>query len=90
MRGELPVVVARFFEKSFWGNFNLIGEVALKGIFIRNNIAEEKANDGKHVIHYEMRVHKPTKPLVTEIMHTTLKTYPPFKTDPSIEKQLIK
>jgi hypothetical protein len=65
VRGDRPVIVARLFEKSFWGNFNLIGECPLLGTFIRNNVAEEKAFDGRHTLNYEMRVYKPTKPLVT-------------------------
>ena len=41
-------------------------------------------------MHYELRVNRPTKPLMTDIMHVTLKALPAFKNDPVIEKQLAK
>jgi len=37
-----------------------------------------------------MRVYKPTKPLVTEIQHATLKLLPPFELDGAVMKQLTK
>lgn len=90
IRGDKPVIMLRLFDKSFWGNFTLLGECPLLGTFIRNNIAENKVSDGRHTITFEMRVYKPSKPLVTEIMHITLKKLPAFKPDPKTEKLVIK
>lgn len=90
MRGDKPIIMVRLFEKSFFGSFSLLGECPLIGALIRNNIVEEKAFDGRHTIGFEMRVYKPTKPLVTEIMHTTMKKLPAFKPDPKTEKLVLK
>lgn len=82
--------MVRLFEKGFWGSMSLVGECALLGTFIRHNIVEEKASTARHLIAFEMRVYKPTKPLITEITRTTIRQFPAFKVDPEVEKQIVK
>ena len=91
IKGDKPLLTIKFFEKTFFGNWKLISECILAGVsFGRNNIAEDKAVAGDIRLNYEMRVRKPTKPLVTEIPHATFKVLPAFEVDGSAVKQLIK
>lgn len=65
MKGDKPVIIVRFFEKGFFGGWDLMQQCTLQGSFGRNNIIEDKTNANDIKINYEMRVYKPTKPLVT-------------------------
>lgn len=65
MKGDKPLIIVRFFQKTFFGNWKLMEECFLTGCFIRNNIVEQKTNANDIKINYEMRVYKPTKPLIT-------------------------
>ena len=80
MKGDRPIIVARLYEKGFWGSFNQIGECPLVACMIRNNVVEEKASRDRFSFEYTIAVNKPMKPLVTEIMHVTMKAAPAFKT----------
>jgi hypothetical protein len=90
MKGDRPVVTVKFFDKSFFGGWKLLGECFLMGSFGRNNIVEDNTKAGDIRVNYEMRVNKPTKPLVTEIPHASLKLLGAFEVDGSLSKQLVK
>ena len=90
VRGKKPVFVLRFFDKNFWGNYNQLGEFQLVGGLTRVNLVEEKATSGQLTVLYELRVHKPSKPLTTEILHVTMKSLPVFRVHVGVQDQLVK
>jgi hypothetical protein len=88
-RGEKKLIIFRIYDKGFFGALNLVGESSIETSFIRNNVLEERIQVGSAIFSYTLRVQKPTKPLITEIIHFDVKPLDVFQVDPKISEELI-
>jgi hypothetical protein len=67
-KGDKKYVFLRFYKKGFFST-SLIAEGHLETLFSRSNTMEDKGTIGSIQVFYLMKVQKPTRPLITEIMH---------------------
>lgn len=89
-KGDKRHIFIKFFKRGFFGGLSLIFEGSIETIFARNNIIEEKAMIGEVQVSYVLKVNKPTKPLITEIIHYEVTQLPKYKHDKFVEDEIIK
>ena len=70
----------------------MVGSGATDLNFIRTNVMEDKLEikEGKIWLYYLMKVKKPKRPLVTEVLTYKMTKYPAYSHNKEIEEEFLK